>query len=284
MSFEGLETSRFLGRPVRLFVFQRQAVIWRYCNADRDLVIDGDTYLGARIGRSEIQQTAERAKDSLKITLAYLRDPGAPEYPSTQALGDNWHPYIPSDTISVTCLAAHIGDAGPPAVEWSGIVVQPAFGDSELELTCEPGPAIARARNIGAKWQRGCWKSVYSTGLRGCNLDPGAFAVSGALTAVAGLVVSAAEFASAPLDLAGGWVEWTRTDGIVERRGIRTHAGTDVTLIYGAADLAPGLEVTARPGCQQTWAACDARGNTIHFGGAIYKRGKNPMQVPMSWE
>lgn len=283
MSFEALETSRFGGRPLRLFVFQRQGVVWRFCKADRDLVIDGQTYLGAQIDRSDIQQTAERAKNEITITLAYWRDPNAEAFPSTQAFGNNWHPYIPSDPIAVTCLAAHYGDTGAPVVEWSGIVTQPAFTDTELTLTCTPGPAIARARNQGPKWQRGCWKTVYSTGLRGCNLSLAAFDVSDTLSAVSGLVVTAAAFATAPLALDGGWIEWTRVDGIVERRSIMAHSGSDITLLYGAADLAAGLSVTARPGCQQTWAACEARGNTINYGGAIYKPTKDPTQDPMSW-
>lgn len=282
MTFEAFETSRFGGRPVRLFVFQRQGLIWRYCAADRDLVIDGQTYLAAAIDRSEIQQTAERAKDDITITLPYLRDPGAALLPATQALGNNWHPYIPGDRVSVTCLAAHIGDTGAPAVEWSGIVTQPRFTDTELKLICEPGPAIAKARNQGPKWQRGCWKTVYSTGLRGCNLALDAFDVADTLSAVAGLSVTAAAFATAPLALDGGWLEWT-SGGLVERRSIMAHSGDTVTLLYGAAALAAGLAVTARPGCPRTWAACEARGNTINYGGSVYKPVKDPTQAPMSW-
>lgn len=355
--FEAFEVSRFLGRPVRLFVFQRQALVWRYCNADRDLIIGGNTYLGAPIDRSEIKQTVERAKDKLTITLGYLRDPAAPDMPATQALGDNWHPYTPSDPIAVTCLATHYGDTDPPAVEWSGIVTQPSFSDTELTLTCEQGPAIAEARNQGPKWQRACWKSVYSTGLRGCNLNAAPIAIAATLTAVAGsdvtaaefadpprelvggtvawqtpdlvqhtaniiahagttltlddvtglivgsvvtaytialwadatltaaagLVMTAPEFATAPLALDGGWIEWTRVDGLVERRSIMAHSGDTVTLLYGAADLAIGLDVRAIPGCQQSWAACLARGNTINYGGAIYKPRKDPSETPMSW-
>ena len=283
MSFEALEIGRFTGRPLRLFVFQRQALIWRYCTGDRNVVIGGNTYFAEAIDRSEIRQTAERAKDDLTITMPYLRDPGAPAFPATQALGDNWHPYIPHDTIAVTCLAAHYGDTGAPAVEWSGIVTQPAFTDTELTLTCTPGPAIARARNQGPKFQRACWKTVYSTGLRGCNLALGAFEVADTLSAVAGLNVTAAGFATAPLALDGGWLEWTRGDGLVERRSIMAHSGDTVTLLYGAAALAAGLAVTARPGCPRTWAACEARGNTINYGGSVYKPGKDPTQAPMSW-
>lgn len=283
--FETFEFSRFSGRPVRLFRFERQGLVWRYCSAPQDLTIDGITYLAAQIDRGEIRQTVERAKDKIKITFAYLRDPHATTYPSTQPLGDNWHPYTPSDTMRVICMATHIGDTDPPIVEWMGVVSQPEFTDVELTLTCEPGTAIAMALQQGPKWQRGCWKTVYSTGPRGCGLALDAFEVSGVLTAAGGLTLTAAEFASAPLSLAGGWVEWTRSDGLVERRSIMSHSGTSIGLLYGAADLAAGLNVVARPACEQTWAACTARfpDPQNHFGGAIYKPVKNPGEDSMSW-
>ena len=114
--FETFELSRFGGRPVRLFQFQLQGLTWRFCKAPQDLTIGGFTYLAAQIDRSEIRQTIERAKDKLKITMAYLRDPHAPAYPPTQALGDNWHPYAPSDTMRVICLSTHLGDTDPARV------------------------------------------------------------------------------------------------------------------------------------------------------------------------
>ncbi|HEL4296638.1 DUF2163 domain-containing protein [Stenotrophomonas maltophilia] len=361
--FEQREQSRFTGEPIWLFVFTRQSLVWRYCTADRDLVIGGQTYKSAQITRSEIKQTAERAKDKITITLAYLRDPTAKKYPVTQPLGDNWFPYVPSSTVYVTCLATHYGDTDPPAVEWMGQVTQPKFGDVELELTCEPTGGTDRARNQGAKWQRGCWKTVYSTGLRGCNLIAGPIPVAGTLTAVSGaditaasfvsqartfvggtatwqtpeevegegpvqhtaaiiahsgttltlddatglavdsqviaytvplwteatltdvdgLTLTAPEFAGAPLNLAGGSLTWTNVDGLVERRSIMSHSGDEIAILYGSSDLEAGLPVIAVPGCPRTWAACDARGNTVHYGGAIYKPGKNPTEDSMSW-
>lgn len=281
--FETNEQSRWLGRPVRLFVFERQSQVWRYCNADRDLIIDGNTYYAAQIDRSEIKQTVERAKDKITIKMAYLRDPAAPAYPVTQTLGDNWFPYIPSSTVYVTCLAAHHGDAGQPAIEWIGQVTQPKFTDAELELTCEPSGSASQARNQGAKWQRGCWKTVYSTGLRGCNLNPADFQVEGTLSGVSGLTLTATAFGTAPFNLAGGALSWANDDGIIERRSIMSHDGNTITVLYGASDLAPGCDVVALPGCPRTWAACEARGNTINYGGAIYKPGKNPKEESMSW-
>lgn len=284
--FETFELSRFAGRPIRLFVFTMQSKVWRYCSADRDVVIGGNTYRAAQIDRSEIKQTAERAKDKITIRFAYLRDPGAAEYPATQELGDEWFPYIPSTTVYVRCMETHYGDPAPPVVQWMGRVIQPKFSDTELELTCEPTNGFAAARNQGAKWQRACWKTLYSTGLRGCNLDPDTFAVAATLEDVSGLTVRATAFADAPLSLAGGWLLWERNDGLIDRRSIMEHGGTALTLLYGAppASLAPGTSVIARIGCAHTWDACDARGNTLNYGGSVYKPIKNPKDgVSMSW-
>lgn len=285
--FETFELSRFLGKPIRLFVFRRGVPgaeqVWRYCTADRDLVIGGNTYYAAQIDRSEIKQTAERAKDKITIKLAYLRDPSASEYPVTQALGNNWFPFVPSSTVYVMCLATHYGDTDPPAVEWMGQVTQPKFSDIELELTCEPNGGSDRSRNQGAKWQRGCWKTVYSTGLRGCNLDPDDFKVETTLSAVSGLTLTAAAFGTAPINLAGGSLTWTNDAGVVERRSIMSHSGSAISVLYGSTDLAVALDVVALPGCPRTWAACEARDNTDNYGGAIYKPQKNPTEDSMSW-
>lgn len=287
MSFDALETSRYGGKPVHLFVFKRQGIELRFVGSDRDFINGLTTYTAGQIERSEIKQTVERAKDRVTIKLAYLRDPNAPaeDIPSTQTLGDWWHPYIPGDRIDVICLAAHRGDSSAPVVEWMGKVVQPKFGDVELELVCEPYGDEARNRNQGPRFQKGCWKSNYSTGIRGCNLDPAPLSVTSVVTAVSGLQLTAAAFASSLFPLGGGKATWVRSDGIVEQRTITQHAGDTITLLYGGLGLEAGVtSVTVLPNCPKTWAACDARGNTINYGGAIYKPQKNPMQgVSMSW-
>lgn len=288
MTFKAFEDSFNSARPLRLFMFTLQGITWRFAQADRDIVIGANTWLAAQIDRSEIKQTTEKAKDSVRIRMAYLRDPFAPVgmRPVTQSLGDLWHPYIPSSKVRVMCFATHYGSADAPVLEWSGEVSQPRYNDSELELTCTPGNAKAEARNQGGKFQRACWKTVYSTGVRGCNLDPDDFRISDTLTDVAGLTVKAAAFATAPHSLLQGWLYWTRVDGIVEKRTIVSHVGDTVRLLYGGKDLAIGLAVNALPNCEGTWVACTARrpDPEMHYGGAIYEPIENPMEgVSMSW-
>lgn len=276
---------RFGARPVHLFVFRRQSLVWRFASADRDIEVGGHVYLAAQIERSQIKQTVERAKDRLTIKVPYLLDPAAAEYPVTQSLGDNWWPYVPTDTVSVICMEYDLSDAAPPMVQWMGQVMQPKFEPPVLTLTCEPGNGYGRARGQGLRWQRGCSKTVYSKGLRGCNLDPAPLATPGVVTYVDATTISVAEFAAAAFALAGGYITFADR-GLVMRRDIALHAQGDTlaTLTPGGIVPAVGESVVALPTCARTWAACTAYRNTINYGGSVYKPVKSPLDgVSMSW-
>ena len=109
MLFDELQKSRFAGKPVRLFVFERQGtVIGRFCNSPVDLTIGDDTYLSAQIDRSEIKETPEKAKDKITVKFACLKDPNhsAADEPVTQSLGDHWTPYVPADELELQVLHA----------------------------------------------------------------------------------------------------------------------------------------------------------------------------------
>lgn len=283
--FDDFELSPRGGRPRQLFLFMRQAKAWRYVAGDRDMVIGGKTYVSASISCTEIKETIEKPQDQVTITIAYASDPNAPELPPTQELGNNWHPYVPSDVVKVVCMEVHANDPDLQAVvRWQGRVSQPKFSKGQLELVCVPNGSKGAKLRRGAKWGKSCWKDPYSTGIRGCNLVPADFQIDAALTAVNGLVVSAAAFATAPLSLAGAALSWTRADGIVEERPVMAHNGPDLTLLYGAADLAAGLAVSVLPDCPGSWAACTARNNTIHYGGSVYEPIEDPYSgQSMSW-
>lgn len=264
----------------------------RFAQADRNLVIAGNTYYAGQIDRDPIKQTAERAKDRLKIRAACVLTPNEPAtgWPATQPLGDWWRPYIPNDPISVICLSHVYGSADAPKVEWMGWATQPVYTDTELELSCDPNPPRGSAINQGAKWQRACFKSVYSTGLRGCNLIEADFTTVGECAAgTDGLSLVVPEFIGTPLSLVGGTLYWTRSNGLVEERPIMSHdqlTGT-VQVLWGGLELEEGTAVAAAPNCPGTWEACGARraDPQNHFGGARFKPVRDPIVngVPMSW-
>lgn len=283
--FKDFELSLRRGKPVHLFAFARQNVAWRYCSADRDATVGGFTWRAAAISRSEIKQTVEKPQDQVTVTFPYSLDPNESSPPITQALGDNWRPYVPSDTVAITCLAYHANDPDAETiVEWTGRVQQPKFTDGQCQLTCQPSRTILNALRRGPKWGRQDWKIPYAPAPRGMGLKRADYEIPATVTAVSGLSVTAAEFAGVPYNLAGGELSWARANGITERVMILAHSGSTVTLLAAAPELAVGLAVIALPTCGHTWADFAARNNTVNFGGSIYMPIDDPYGgQSMSW-
>jgi len=273
--FGAREIARFFGQPVHLFRFTLGPLSWRFTNASTPITLGDEVFVPTGISRSAVRETAERAKNQLTITMPYALDPGAHDPPPTQAFGAIWRPYPPSERVFVTCMAMHRGD-DDAVVEWMGHVVQPEFTDTQLKLTCDPTIARRRAKGGGRRVQRACEVAVYGQGLGQCNLLKEAFAIPAVAASVSGLSVTAPELSAAPLALAGGFVEWTLPNGLVERRTIMSHAGSTIELDYGAFALEPTLAFIAYPGCPHTWAACEERENTDNYGGCLNLPSKNP--------
>ena len=267
------ELSRFAGRPVTLYRFDRQHLSWTFAAADRDIVLGGVTYQAVRGGitRSAIRDTSEAKKSELKITLPYLRDPAAPALPVTQTLGDNWWPYAPGDEVAVTVMETHYTDPDAEVrVVWMGVVIGPEFSDTELGLTCAPGRVGTRKSGLALRWSRGCPLVHYSQGRGMCNVVKTDHALPATLSTVSGFSLEAPEFGTLPAGrLRGGMVVWTRaTDGLQTRLNITGHTGNVITVNQSAPDLAVGLEVVVFPGCARTWEDCTTYyNNGDNYGG-----------------
>jgi hypothetical protein len=259
-------------------------VVWRYATRGRDVTIADNTYLAAGITRSAIKETVETPQDQITITFPYIKDPDAKEQPVTQSLGDNWHPYVPNDQVKVICMSYHAKDPDKEIViDWQGRVSAASYTDGQFELTCLNKSTKDKGLRRGPKWGKSCWKDVYGTGIRGCNLSRDLYKITGAVTAINGLTVSAAEFADSQFSLAGGEFTWTRDDGIVESRPIMSHDGTDITVLYFGNGLAVGTAYEAVPDCPRNWAACEARDNTDNYGGSVYEPTEDAFSQSMSW-
>ncbi len=257
MTFSLLELSRFGGKPVHLFRFARGPLAWRYTSGDRPFTLGAEVFAPAAISRSAIRESAEEAKNNITITMPVDAD-----------VAGNWRPYPPSDIITIDCLSVHYGDADA-AVEWTGRVLSPKFTDTTLTLTCDPSRRSGRRSGLQLKWQRGCPLALYSQGAGMCNVDKALHAVPATITNVTGLTLTAAAFGSATDGiLAGGFVEWTRADGLQDFRTIMAHSGSTILVNYGASDLAAALQVIAYRGCAHNTAACAEFGNGPNYGGA----------------
>lgn len=265
MTSETRESSLDQGIPLKAFRFTRGALEKFYTSADRDITIDGDTYLsaeagvGAAIAHTEIQDGGESQKQPITITV-----------PKGLSLIDWWRPYPPGETIVCTILTQHYGEVDW-LVDWIGRVTTPEWNDTTLSLRSEPSVTRAKKGGKGRTIGRGCDHVLYSQGDGMCNVDPAAHELPATLSAVIGLTLTASEFLALPAGrLAGGYVEWVDADGLTVRRSIESHPGNTITIDYGHAELLTGLVLSAYPGCGLTWDDCLYFANTDNYGGFLY--------------
>ncbi|MEI7036429.1 phage BR0599 family protein [Fulvimonas yonginensis] len=264
MTSEARDAALLGGQPLKLFRFTRANLSWFYTNADRAITYNGDTYLPTAISHDKIKDGGDSQQRTIKISL-----------PKDLEVAANWRPYPPADPIMVTIWTQHVGEVDY-LVDWIGRLTSPQFDDTKLILSSEPSQTRNKRGGRSRIWQRPCDLVLFSQGNGLCNVDRAAHALPATLTAVDGLSLTAAEFANVPNGrLAGGWIEWPRSDGLIERRSINSHSGTTIVVTYGAADLAPNLAVTAYPGCSGSWADCAYFNNTPNFGGELWIPGRD---------
>lgn len=264
MTSEARDVALLGGQPIKLYRITRGNLHWYYTNAGREIDFRGDTYEPTAIANDKITDGGEQQKRTINITL-----------PKTLAVATNWRPYPPSDPMAITIWTLHQGETDY-LVDWVGRLISPVFDDTKLTLTSEPSQTRNKRGGRSRVWQRGCDLVLFSQGNGLCNLDKAAHAIAATLTAVTGLTLRAAAFAAVPTGrLNGGWIEWTRSDGLTERRSINAHAGDSITVLYGAADLLPNLNLTAFPGCGGTFDDCTYFGNNPNFGGEMYIPGRD---------
>lgn len=261
MTSEARDQSLLGGKPVKYFRFTRGDVHWYYTAGNTARQFMEQTWLPASIDHAEIQDGGETQQQTLEITLDKGLD-----------VASNWRPYPPADAINVTIWTQHDGE-DDAEVDWIGRLLSPDFTDTSLVLQSEATHTIGSRAGAGPVVQRVCDLVVFS---EDCGVDLALHQLPATITAIAGTSITAAEFLAFPSGrLAGGWIEWTRPDGIVDRRDVVGHTGDTIQVRLGAPDLAVGSAIAAAPGCSGTWEDCVYFDNTDRCGAEFYMPGRS---------
>ena len=263
MTYDDRERSIADGQPIELYEFARGVVIANFTSADSDQVILDQTYTSAALQRSEIETSAERARNALRITCAR-------NFP----IADLFRIAPPTEIISLSVKRVHAGEDDVATI-WMGRVLNCEWSGASATLNCEPVTSSLRRPGLRRKYSRQCPLVLYSQGPGQCNVDRSAHSTATTVTAISGLVLSVASLGTKPW--AGGFVEWQTDDGIIERRFISSYSGLNLTLSQPFFGLAVGDNVTVSPGCAHTQTMCnDVYSNGANYGGFPFVPRKNP--------
>jgi hypothetical protein len=251
-----------LSREIELFDFSIGLTHWRYTDAGREAIVEGQRYAPVAITRGRIAQSAEQAKNALEITA-----------PLDLPLLNLFRPIPPGLRMRLDLKRVRVRD-GLVRLGWTGHVADLEDTDRLAKLRCQSLGAAIETLGLRRSWQSSCPLVLYGQGPGLCNVDPDAHAVEAVLSEAAGYTVDAALFDA--LDdghFDGGVLQWVSALGL-ERRFIVTHAGTRLRLLTPTT-LAAGSRVTALPGCDRTMGprGCAKFRNEANYGGQPTLKG-----------
>ena len=279
MTYLTQEDSIESGAPYFLYEFVTTNLTYRFTDYIEDVTFASDVYSKLPIKHSEIKQSREISKNSVKLTI-----------PLTGDFANLFLGWSPDSSISVTIRRGHFG-AADTLVYWKGRIISHLLKQKELELTSESIFTSMRQAGLRARFQRSCRHVLYSQGTGKCNVTKADFAVAGEVTALANNVVTISSAAG----YAAGWF----TAGILEfadgsYRFITNHSGSAVSMFHSSRYVTDGIAssgygnnyglyyggigVTLYPGCDKTLATCISKfSNEINQGGFRWIPTINPM-------
>ena len=262
MTFNLIETAIDLGKPVRLYKFQRGVMSWMYCSADRDITYNAmkfKTVVGG-ISDSGIRQSGEDSADAFEVTAPMLD------------VAQLYRNIGPSDAIELTVYDYHYGDT-EAIIRYTGDIVAVKFPELDrCKIICN----VDSIEQSGLRftWGRPC---NYLWGDHNCGLSREFYKVESTIQNMDGLTISNGAFdAFADGYFAGGEVEWPIGMGQYERRGIVSHAGSSLELLGGTSGLVLDSPIFVFPSCDRTFEGCAAFSNTDNYGGNPDSPGKSP--------
>lgn len=264
MTFDARETSAWDGRPVQVYTFTRQSLVWRYTSADTDVVVGVNTYRAVPIsGPDGLELTSEINRSAVKITV-----------PRDNEVAMLYLDTAPSDTVTVIIHTFHDGD-GELNFEWSGRVINVEWQGSVAVITAEPGYTGVRRTGLRRMYQRGCPHVLYGPA---CRANKDTYKLVTTASSIADNVVYAAGVnAHGDGYYSGGFVEWEIAAGVYDRRYITMHVGANLSLAVLPHSMTLGQQISVYPGCDHQLQTCDQSfGNAPNYGGMPWLPTKNP--------
>ncbi len=266
MSFNGLEFSLAGGRPVRLYQFSRGVLRWSYNSSGADVVHQNQVFKALRggIGDDGIRQGGSESVRNLRVLA-----------PADLEVAQFYRGIPPSDAIDLVVYDRHFGDT-EFRVAWVGeiqSVTWPAV--DRCQVICSPESASMGQQGLRLAWERPCPHALYE---RGCWVNRDLYQVAATVISMNGSTITGSAFASKPSGwFNAGYIEWSISAGVWERRAIEAHISNVLAIFGGTSGLSLGMTVRAYAGCDQTIETCNTRfNNKNNYGGIRHMPGRSP--------
>jgi len=268
MPITQFDQSSYEGAPIRLYEFSRGVQVWRYTNADADIVrgtIAGLDKVWTAIScfDSGIVAASENPdSDDLTVTV-----------PWSLELVQLYAGTPPASSVYLRIYDTDDGDANEDTdLAWIGTISAVRKADEGVaEIVCNTLTRGFDRPGLRLGWQRTCPYALYDDDT--CKVSKSSFAVSGTASDLTGTTVTVSGLSAKPDGwFNGGFIEWVvyaGTPNVYERRPGHTHVGDVLTLLSTTDGIADGTTITAYPGCDRLTQTCNDKFSNLANCGAI---------------
>lgn len=269
MAFDTYESSRHAARPIKLFKFMLGPLPedeLRYTDAESVQAFENKDYQPIAISTGKM--TANGTLDNSALTV---------NMQGNTELHNIFRIWPPSYVVGLIVYQGHSDDPDNQFLAaWGGRVINAAWPNNQLKLTCEPTTLSFRRSGLRRNYQRSCPHALYGPQCRAAKiaLDTSCTEIHARNTIRVGSV------AGTPVAYSNGTIEWVNEDGRREIMSVWA-AGADGYLKLSGTPitLKVGMAVKLYKGCDHTMgvAGCGMHNNILNYGGQPWIPMKNPV-------
>lgn len=261
MSYNDIEVSTEDGLPIELYEFAEGLQRWRFATCAGQIVRFDAIFEPAPIERSQLEQTNELEKSSLRVEL-----------PRDNSFAVRFLSYIPDRVVTLTIFRGHAGmDTADYVVFWKGRMVSSSASGNKISFELESVFTSIRRAGLRARYELNCRHVLYQNR---CGVDKELYRVNGTVSEALGTELGVAAVASAP----DGW--YTGGFAVTEdgsARFIIKHEADRLYLNWPFQELAAGDPISVYPGCDHLKSTCHSKyNNVLNFGGFPHIPERNP--------
>lgn len=268
MSFDAYEKSRHAGRPIKLYKFMLGPLPedeLRYTDAETTQAFENQAYEPIAISHSKLTATGTLDRTTMTIKME-----------GSTALGDIFRVYPPSYVITLLLYQGHVGDTENQfKAAWGGKVLNAAWPDNELTLTCEPSSVGMRRPGLTRNYQRSCPHALYGEQCRAPKIALNAICTG----TFRDHTIRVSTVGGQPGAYSNGTIEWVNAMGRREIVSIRAAGADGAMKLAGLPPtLVEGMAVQLYKGCDHSMEAtgCAMHNNILNYGGQPWIPERNP--------
>lgn len=245
MNYKQIEQSLASRTPIRLYTFKLGAVCWDYNTSSETVIRHGVRYKTIKGGISDRGIIVSDGGISDNFTLT------APATIEIARLFDNMPP---SSRLTLEVANTHLQTDEVIPTFWGVVVTVTEKTAATVEITASPNETMTNRPGVTLVYSRTCGAMIYD---HQCKVNKELYKVRTTLQQIAVSAVTVSEAGNYSDGwFSGGFIEYTNSNGELDRRYIEQHTGTTLHLWGGTQGLNQSQAINLYAGCNGSPDAC----------------------------